>query len=322
MAIYNTGAVKVRVGSALVTGVGGTEDFVTYGAVGYLFKLTGEPTWYQIAGITNATNFTLSARYVNSSYQTLRSAEHTATMTVATRMYSGALNFYPAIQNAVSFVASGETFTDNGGGVLAGDGSPAGSGTVDYDTGAWAITLGTDLTGTAEMTASYSSGDTRTGMPYQLAVDYTPNYDVPEMSLNDINFPHIYTKGVRILDAQIKTVSDAVGVTVVPVDHTTATEVTLTSSDLNKTHLFSNTATCVVTMMSVSVTNAGQWIEFRKKGAGDLEINMADSDTVMIVGDTQVSHYDAAPTFDFLKLLLESATHWGCGGFYGPWETS
>ena len=53
--------------------------------------------------------------------------------------------------------------TDNGGGVLTGDGSPAGSGTIDYDTGAWAITLGTDLTATAEMTASYSSGNTRTG---------------------------------------------------------------------------------------------------------------------------------------------------------------
>jgi hypothetical protein len=49
---------------------------------------------------------------------------------------------------------------------------------------------------------------------------------------------------------------------------------------------------------------------------------MADSDTVMIAGDTIVAHYDAAPTIDFIKLILESATHWGCNGMYGPWETS
>ena len=179
MAVYNTGGVRVRVGSALVTGTTNNEEFSTYAAVGYLFKLTGEATWYQIAAITNATNFTLSSRYSNSLYQTLRSAEHSATMTVATKMYSGTLNYYPVIQNAITITASGEQLTDNGGGVLTGDSSPAGSGTINYDTGAWTVTLGTDLTASAEMTASYYSGNTRTGMPYQIVTDYTPIYTIP-----------------------------------------------------------------------------------------------------------------------------------------------
>lgn len=313
MAIHSTGSVRIRTGSALVKGVTGNEAFNTNAAAGYLFKLTGEATWYQIAAITNATNLTLSSRYANSSYQTLRSTEHIATITTATKMYSGTLNYYPIIQEAITITASGEeAFTDDGGGVLTGNASPAGSGTINYDTGAWTITLGTNLTATTVMNASYYSGDTRTGLSYQIVTDYTPIHSFPEMSLNDINFAHIYTKGVRMIDAAINGYFSIE-------NYTTEATVVLTTSDLNKIHVFSNTATCTVTLPSIDSNYEGYWAEFRKKGTGDLVINTNDSDTVFTASANQISNTNTTPTIDFVKLLIESSTHFGCNGMYGVW---
>jgi len=116
-------------------------------------------------------------------------------------MYSGTLDYTPVIQSSVVLNASIESFTDDGVGVLTGDGSPAGSGTVSYDDGSWAITLGTDLTATANVTASYFSGDTLNSMTYQIVTDYTPNIKLPEMSENDVGFSKIYTKAIRLIDA-------------------------------------------------------------------------------------------------------------------------
>jgi hypothetical protein len=161
------------------------------------------------------------------------------------------------------------------------------------------------------------AGTTLTGVGYQIVRDFTPLNDIPEIWVGDKDWPYHITTAFRMMDSLLSGI-----VNVTPVDHETDTEVTLISSDLNKVHLFSNTATCLITMMSVNNANIGSRIEFRKKGTGALEIYMVDSDTVMIVGGTQISNYDAASTFDFLKLLLETETHWGCDGLYGPWETS
>lgn len=203
MAAYNTGLVQVKTGSAAVKGTGGNEDFVTYVSVGDLFRISTESTFYTVAGITNASNLTLSSRYANSDYQTSRPSEQVATMTVATKMYSGTLIETPVIQSNVRLNASIEVFTDDGAGTLTGDGTPAGSGTVDYDTGAWAITLGTDLTATAPCVASYLSGDTQSAVSYQIVTDYTPNYNFPEITINDVNFQNIYTKALRDIDSAI-----------------------------------------------------------------------------------------------------------------------
>jgi len=203
---YTTGTVRIRSGSALLKGETGNENFLTYAGAGYLFKVASESTWYQIAAITNATNFTLTSRYSNTSYQTSRT-ENLATMTTATKMYSGTLDVTPTIQSSVVINASIERFVDNGAGVLVGNASPAGSGTVDYDSGSWSITLGTDLTATAIVNASYLSGDTRSGISYQIVRDYTPYYNIPEMSPNDTNFPYIYTKAMRIIDQRLYTAS-------------------------------------------------------------------------------------------------------------------
>ena len=194
--IYSTGSITIKIGSASVKGDTGTEDFVTYAAAGYLIKPTNESTFYEIGAINSATRLTLTSRYSNSLYRTARS-ENVATMT-ATQLSSGTLDYNPVLQNYVTINASVEKFSDNGAGILVGNAS--GTGTVDYDTGVWTITLGTTLATEIVVSASYLSGDTRTAVGYQIVTDYTPNNNFPEMALSDANLPHIYTKGVRLID--------------------------------------------------------------------------------------------------------------------------
>jgi len=351
MAVYNTGAVRVRVGSSLVKGTTGNEQFSTYISSGYLFKLLGEPTWYQIAAITNATNFVLSSRYANSTYQTSRS-EYCATGTTATKIYAGTLNYYPAIQEAVTITASGvETFTDDGGGVLVGNAS--GAGTINYDTSAWTITLGTNLTATVAIIASYLSGDTRTGMSYQIITDYTPIYDIPEMSLNDINFPHIYTKAIRIIDSKLSYIASygSIGATTILniqaslndiysdltnvhaslnylathgnirtiINHGTATLITIATNDLNKTHRFSNTASCYATFPTITSVQKGNFIRIRKKGLG-IDFKCQGSNTIDD-NATHIYNNNASQTNAFLLLGIETATNFEIETVFGDWGT-
>ena len=434
--IYKTGSVRVRVGSALVKGESGNEAFSSNVSAGNLFKLTGEATFYTIAAITNATNFSLSARYANSTYQTARAAEHLATMTVATKMYSGTLNYYPVIQSAITITASGETFTDDSGGILAGDASPPGSGTVNYDTGAWSVILGTALTASCAITASYQSGDTRTGQAYQIVTDYTPIYTIPEMSLNDVNFPHIYTKAVRIIDNRLSIIAsilvslNATAVTNLQasvhelygidtnhnaslsalfvndtnhnaslsalfvlsgtdysasihelygvdtnhnaslsalfvndtnhnaslsalfvndtshnaslsalfvsvgnleastgstirtiINHAaTTTVVKIPNANLNKLHRFMNTATCVVTIATITAAQKGYWLMCRKKGIGFLDFKRGGANTI----DTDATHIyndNASITNSLLKLSIETATNFEIEDMRGDWVT-
>jgi len=199
MALYNSGSVNIVIGSANVRG--NSTDFITYTTQGNLFKLNEDNSFYEIGSVVNATNFTLTSRYADTSYQTARS-ENVASANTATKTYSDTLSNTPLIQNYVVITAS-ERFTDNGSGVLAGNDSPAGSGTVDYDSGLFSITLGNDLTGSVNLVASYYSGDTRSSMPYKIVTDFTPNYDLPELSLNDREFNRIFTKAMRLIDTEL-----------------------------------------------------------------------------------------------------------------------
>lgn len=200
MAIYNTGTVRVQPGSSLVTGTG--TAFTTNVSVGNLFMIVGDSAFYQVAAVTNATNLTLSGRYANTSYQTWRGAEHCATTTGGGTSYNGNVDYTPVIQNEFNMTASSTTFSDNGAGNLTS--SPAGdSGTVDYDTGAWTLNFAATTPAGWDINASYYSGDARGGASYQIVTDYTPRYGLPEMGLNDVNFPHIYTKAVREIDNRL-----------------------------------------------------------------------------------------------------------------------
>ncbi len=201
MATYSSGYCRIKTGSSKVYGIG--TQWNVYVSAGQIFKLADESTWYEIAAVNSATQLTLSSRYENTNYQTSRPSEHIATVGAATKIYSGTLDYTPVIRNSVKIKTSVETFTDNGAGVLSG--SQGGSGNLSYDDGTWSVTLGTNLTATESMTASYFSGDERTGLLYQIVTDYTTNYEIPEMSTNDINFAHIYTRAMRKIDEKLHT---------------------------------------------------------------------------------------------------------------------
>lgn len=258
MAAYSSGSATVRAGSAKV--YGSLTSWSTYLGVGDLFKLDGENVFYDIAAINSATELTLTSRYSNTNYQSVV-ATNVASVTLATEMYSGNVgSFTPVIQNSFVLEASpnggGERFTDNGAGVLTGEGSPAGSGTIDYDSGAWAIILGTDVTATLNLAASFSRGSEAAAMSYQAIVDFTPNYQIPEMSLNDINFPHIFTKAVRKIDQKIKAATDVTGVKSITASYLEVYAVaTLNNANIVNASL-TNASISKAKITNASITNA------------------------------------------------------------------
>jgi hypothetical protein len=209
MSVYNTGAVTVKVGSSEV--IGNSTSFQANVQAGFYFRLTSSAVWYEVATINTATRLQLSTRYADTAYETAQNPENVASVIVATKMYSGTLENYPVMQGDVVFnAATRERFTDDSGGILTGNDTPAGSGTIDYDTGAWTLILGASAVATLNLAASYLSGETLSAMPYQIVTDYTTYYGIPELSGSDTNIHYVYTKGVRIIDAALKSFSASI----------------------------------------------------------------------------------------------------------------
>lgn len=196
MSAYKVGAVNVTVGSQSVVGV--VTEFNTYVDAGDLFRITGENVFYQVASVNSATRLTLSGRYSSTSDETNRANEYVASTNAASLAYNMTLDYTPVIQNSVNISASNEVFTDDGAGTLTGDGG--GSGTVSYDDGSVAITLNATAGMSADFVASYHSGDALNSMNYQIVVDYTTNYNLPETSNVDRNIAQIVTRGFRLID--------------------------------------------------------------------------------------------------------------------------
>jgi len=199
MSVYNTGSVRVKVGSAEVRGY--TTSFSSYISAGYVFKVTGENVFYTVAAVTNATKLTLSSRYANSTYQTAR-VKKVATAIIGDLTYSGILANTPVIQSRVTIRVEGkERFRDNGAGILTG--SLGGLGSIGYDDGAWAIVLGAGVSGNKTINASYFSGDTLDSQSYQIVKDYTSYFRLPEADPVDQNLAYLYTKAVRMIDEKL-----------------------------------------------------------------------------------------------------------------------
>jgi len=112
MAIYSAGSVDVTTSKIQVKG--NNTDFSTYTSSGYVFRVVGDASYYEISSIVSATRLTLTASYLNSNY-------------------------------AASVLLSAK--------------------------------------------------------PYQIVIDYTTNYDLPEMSPTDTNLSYIYTKAMRDIDS-------------------------------------------------------------------------------------------------------------------------
>ena len=198
MAVYSSGSVKVKPGSSVVVGSG--TQFTTNVIPSYLFKITGENVVYTIGAVYSATRLALSARYENTDEHTYVQ-ETLATCTNASRVYSGFLSYTPVIQSFVKLTAS-YLFVDDGGGQLSA--TPNGSGSIDYDSGYYTLSFNATLSTDYSLTASYDAGNELGGRGYQIVVDYTPNYGLPEAVPTDKNLAYIYTKAMRMIDLQLK----------------------------------------------------------------------------------------------------------------------
>jgi len=169
---------------------------------------------------------------------------------------------------------------------------------------------------TLSLTSNYA-GPSVSGEAYQIIRDFTDNYNIPEIWIGDKDWPFHLTQGLRIIDQYLTGGKQ----TVVPQGEVTTLNMVVT--DLNKTHLLQNSGEAVINLPSVGSDDIGSGVEFRRKGIGGVAIVAADLDTIMIGSDTQISMPSGGEaTFDFIKLILETETHWGCNGIYGPWETS
>lgn len=199
MSVYSVNSVTIKPGSAKV--IGNSTEFTTYIGQGDIFKISDESVFYDIASVNSATNLTLSSNYENSNYWGYVTNEVVATGLAATKMYSGYIDNVPILANTVTINASYEHFTDNGAGTLSGDASPPGSGTIDYNLGSFSITLGSNLTATADFVASYQYGTTMSGMNYQILTSFTPHLSIPELSTSDTNSAYIITKAFRVIDS-------------------------------------------------------------------------------------------------------------------------
>ena len=177
--------------------------------------------------------------------------------------------------------------------------------------------VGLVATDTALSLTSNYAGISVSGEAYQIVRDFTDNYNIPEVCIGDKDWPFHLTQGLRIIDQYLVEGKRAV------VDQGEVTTLNMTVDDLNKIHLLRNSGEATINMPSVDSDDVGSGVEFRKKGIGQVEIVAADSDTMIGESDTQVLFRSGeTPTFDFIKLVLETETHWGCNGIYGPWETS
>jgi len=207
MSAYSTGSVTITAGKTTVVGSG--TAFTKNVEAGDLFKLRGQAGIYDIAAVNSATKVTLTARYSSADYQTNRTNEHIATTNATDLTYIATIANTPIIQETLVVTGSDETWTDDdGSGTLTAAASPSGSsGTIDYDTGALSITYSASPTEDYGVTAIYQSGDEANSVSYQIVTDFTTNYEFPEMSINDVNFQHIYTKAMRLIDAALGTYS-------------------------------------------------------------------------------------------------------------------
>ena len=168
---------------------------------------------------------------------------------------------------------------------------------------------------TLSLTSNYA-GTSVSGESYQIIRDFTDNYNIPEVWVGDKDWPYHLTQGLRIIDQYLTGGKQTV------VDQGEVTTFNMVVTDLNKIHLLQNSGEAVINLPSVDSDDIGSGVEFRKKGSGEINIVAADLDTIMIGTDTQVSLPSGEVTIDFIKLVLETETHWGCNGIYGPWETS
>jgi len=280
MASYKEGTANLTCGKSRVTGV--DTEWDTYVSAGHLFKLNDDPTFYEIAGVESATALILTSNYFNTAYRTRVASEHIATTNVATKVYSGTILYTPILHNSLSINASYEVYSDDGAGNLVG--SPTGSGSIDYDTGAWSIVMNATHSASINMLASYYWGNDLNSVSYQIITDYTPNYSFPEMSSNDFNFQHIYTKAIRMVDSELYNASvNTIKAVSASIDSVTTASATISGGAIDNTPIGQTTpaAGAFATITGSGDMNIGSGVLFVDVNEGRVGIGTTGPERIL-----------------------------------------
>jgi len=106
------------------------------------------------------------------------------------------------------------------------------------------------------------------------------------------------------------------------IEHGTDTTVTLSSDDMNKCHIHRNTAMCNVSVAATSEAEKGGLMEFHKRAAGTLRMNMPGSETVAdSSAGGYIEAYEASETHAVLAMRLTAAGEWSVVRQVGSWRT-
>jgi hypothetical protein len=131
------------------------------------------------------------------------------------------------------------------------------------------------------LNANYPASTELNALPYQIVVDYTPNYTLPELGANDTNFQNIYTQAMRLIDSNLFNLEassiETKTITVTGSALTPYTPVllktddyTITATDFGKILRMNSSDPKVFTFPSVTSSHDGANIELQKVGAGKM----------------------------------------------------
>ena len=159
------------------------------------------------------------------------------------------------------------------------------------------------------------TGSTLTSQAYQISVNFTTNYNIPEIWAGDLDWPFHLTAGLRIIDTKLSGSKETV------LYDGTSDSITLEVSDLNKNLLVDGTANVDIYLPSVDGDDIGIWLGIYKLTASNVTAHRADSDD--LEDGTAITNIQSSQTWSNVHLFLARATLWKIKGApFGSWSTS
>jgi len=201
MTSYKIGTCNVTPGSTTVTIYNTNFDYITSGR---LFRTSLDSLFYTIDEVdSSSSQFTLTESYRNSDYEYLVVDEAVDTGD-DTSTYSFTLVHTPVIPGTAEFSDEDdiETFTDNADGTLTGD--AGGTGTINYTTGVVSLAFDAPIaSGKIIYADDYEFGEMVYGLQFQMILDYTDKYDLPEPFPPDEYSEIIIARAIEDIDSTL-----------------------------------------------------------------------------------------------------------------------
>lgn len=132
--------------------------------------------------------------------QTLSTSEVVGTFSASKKTYSGKIHS-EVVAGSLAITAGGFTYVDNGTGVLVGNVATAGSGTINYVSGAWTFTAQTAFTSSGSIIAVYS---------YTAALSASDEITSITVSQMGQNLTMVFSNGVN-MSGRFTTVNEVAG---------------------------------------------------------------------------------------------------------------